>query len=44
MRPESNMVLYMTGLATCGNVTGKVPKAVAGVLTGNGAGSFQLEL
>ena len=39
---NSNMVLYMTGLATCGNVTGKVPKAVAGVLTGNGAGSFSL--
>ena len=39
---NSNMVLYMSGLAACGNVTGTVPKAVAGVLTGNGAGSFSL--
>jgi len=39
---NSNMVLYMSGLAACGNVSGTVPKAVAGVLTGNGAGSFSL--
>jgi len=39
---NSNMVLHMSGLAACGNVTGTVPKAVAGVLTGNGAGSFSL--
>jgi len=39
---NSNMVLYLTGLAACGNVTGTVPKAVAGVLTPNGAGTFSL--
>jgi len=39
---NSNMVLYMTGLAACGNLNGTVPKAVAGVLTGNGAGAFSL--
>ena len=39
---DSSMVLYMTGLAACGNVNGTIPKAVAGVLTGNGAGTFSL--
>jgi hypothetical protein len=39
---NGNMVLYMTGLAACGNVNGTVPKAVAGVLTSDGAGNFSL--
>jgi len=39
---NSNMVFYMTGLAACGNATGTIPKAVAGLLTGNGAGGFSL--
>ena len=39
---NSSMALYMTGLAACGNINGTVPKAVVGVLTGNGAGTFSL--
>jgi Domain of unknown function (DUF4082)/Putative Ig domain/Bacterial Ig domain len=38
---NGNMVIYLTGLSTCGSGSG-VPKAGAGLLTANGAGSFSL--
>jgi Domain of unknown function (DUF4082)/Bacterial Ig domain len=38
---NGNMVIYLTGLSMCGSGSG-VPKAGAGLLTGNGSGSFSL--
>jgi hypothetical protein len=38
---NGNMVIYLTGLSSCTNVTG-VPKAGAGLLTANGSGAFSL--
>jgi hypothetical protein len=38
---NGNMVIYLTGLSTCGNVP-NVPKAGAGLLTANGSGAFSL--
>jgi hypothetical protein len=37
---SGNMVTYQTGLSMCGNGTGAVPKAVAGLLTADGNGGF----
>jgi hypothetical protein len=37
---NGNMVTYQTGLSMCGNGTAAVPKAVAGLLTADGNGSF----
>ena len=37
---SGNMVTYQTGLSMCGNGTGAVPKAVAGLLTADGNGRF----
>jgi hypothetical protein len=37
---KGNMVTYQTGLSMCGNGTGAVPKAVAGLLTADGNGGF----
>ena len=39
---NGNMVIYLTGLSTCSNITGRVPKATAGLLTANGIGGFTL--
>ena len=39
---SGNMVTYLTGLSICGNGTGAVPKAVAGLLTADGNGGFTL--
>src|SRR5713101_7349753 len=38
---NGDMVIYLTGLSTCTNVTG-VPKTGAGLLTANGSGAFSL--
>src|SRR6266436_1003070 len=38
---NGNMVIYLTGLSTCTNVS-DVPKAGAGLLTANGSGAFSL--
>jgi hypothetical protein len=38
---NGNMVIYLTGLSTCTNVS-NVPKAGAGLLTANGSGAFSL--
>jgi hypothetical protein len=38
---NGNMVIYMTGLSTCGGAGG-IPKAGAGLLTANGHGAFSL--
>jgi hypothetical protein len=38
---NGNMVIYLTGLSTCGTGT-DVPKAVAGLLTANGSGAVSL--
>src|SRR6266850_943964 len=38
---NGNMVIYLTGLSTCTNVS-DVPKAGAGLLTANGSGGFSL--
>jgi hypothetical protein len=37
---NGNMVTYQTGLSMCGNATGPVPKAVAGLFTADGNGGF----
>jgi len=39
---NGNMVIYLTGLSTCSGITGPVPKAVAGLLTGDGSGGLSL--
>jgi hypothetical protein len=39
---NGNMVIYLTGLSTCSGITGPVPKAVAGLLTGDGNGGLSL--
>jgi hypothetical protein len=38
---NGNMVIYLTGLSACGSGS-EVPKAVAGLLTANGAGALSL--
>ncbi|HWY08855.1 MAG TPA: hypothetical protein VNY24_18485, partial [Candidatus Acidoferrales bacterium] len=38
---NGNMVIYLTGLSACGSGS-EVPKAVAGLLTSNGAGALSL--
>jgi hypothetical protein len=39
---NGNMVIYLTGLSTCGSGSGGVPKAVAGLFTADGNGSINL--
>jgi Domain of unknown function (DUF4082) len=39
---NSNTVIYLTGLSACANITGPVPKAVAGLLTPDGNGGLVL--
>ena len=39
---NGNMVIYLTGLSVCGGAIGTVPKAVAGLLTADGNGTFDL--
>lgn len=39
---NSNTVIYLTGLSACANITGPVPKAVAGLLTPDGSGGLVL--
>jgi len=39
---NGNMVIYLTGLSTCGGGASGVPKAVAGLLTADGKGAFTL--
>jgi hypothetical protein len=39
---NGNMVMYLTGLSACSGITGLVPKAVAGLLTGDGNGGLSL--
>jgi hypothetical protein len=39
---NGNMVIYLTGLSLCANITGPVSKAVAGLLTADGIGALTL--
>jgi hypothetical protein len=39
---NGNMVIYLTGLSTCGGGASGVPKAVAGLLSADGKGAFTL--
>jgi hypothetical protein len=39
---NSGMVIYLTGLAVCGNGAGSAPDVLLGLLTGNGNGSLSL--
>jgi hypothetical protein len=39
---NGNMVIYLTGLSVCGGATGTVPKTVAGLITADGNGTFNL--
>jgi hypothetical protein len=39
---NGNMVIYLTGLSSCTNITGPVSKAVAGLLTADGIGALTL--
>jgi hypothetical protein len=39
---NGNMVIYLTGLSSCANITGPVSKAVAGLLIADGIGTLTL--
>ena len=39
---NGNIVIYLTGLSICANITGMVPKATAGLFTADGIGALSL--